>query len=156
MNSNSFWSNLFRRLKHTSHYYLLRKSPTTYIVSQKVQKPQGILCLCQIPSTLFFLKKNLDHLNYFCAIITSFCRIIEGVCDVVFTIKTLVFLNTIFYKVDLEISNNPQICRILAYLPAEKSRQEFCKFLGYLKFPHQLYKKWPLIWCHITAGDFQN
>ena len=53
-------------------------------------------------------------------------------------------LNTIFYEVDLEIINNPQICRILAYQPAEKSRQEFCKFLGYLKFPHQPYKKWSL------------
>ena len=28
---------------------------------------------------------------------------------------------------------------------AGKSRQEFCKFLAYLKFPHQPYKKWSLI-----------
>ena len=27
---------------------------------------------------------------------------------------------------------------------AEKSRQEFGKFLGYLKFPHQPYKRWSL------------
>ena len=48
--------------------------------------------------------------------------------------------NTVFYKFDVENLSNSQICRILAYLIAEKSRQEFRKFFGYLKFPHHSIK----------------
>ena len=33
-----------------------------------------------------------------------------------------------FYRVDLEISSNPQILRIFAYLPTEKSRHIFGLF----------------------------
>ena len=53
-------------------------------------------------------------------------------------------LNTIFLKVDVENFYKPQIYRILPYLTAEKSRAEFCKFVVYLIFPHQTYKKWSL------------
>ena len=54
------------------------------------------------------------------------------------------FVNTIFYKVDLEISNNPKIFRILAYLSvsALKNWQEIANFwVAYLEFPYQPYKK---------------
>ena len=37
-----------------------------------------------------------------------------------------------------------QITLKFAYLTVNESRRELCKFLGYLKFPHQPYKKWPL------------
>ena len=37
-------------------------------------------------------------------------------------------LKTIFYKVDVEISNNPKICRFLPTYQLEKSRQESANF----------------------------
>ena len=54
----------------------------------------------------------------------------------------------------MEISNNPKICRILAYCAVGKSRQEFWKFLGHLKFPHQPYKKWSLVIQSCWGGIF--
>ena len=55
-------------------------------------------------------------------------------------------LETIFYMVDVEISNKPKICRNLAYFFQLVGRQEFFKFVGYLKFPNQPYKEWCLGW----------
>ena len=40
-------------------------------------------------------------------------------------------------------------------MPAEKGRQEFCKHLGYLKFPHQPYKKWSLK-VHLKTTAFKK
>ena len=57
----------------------------------------------------------------------------------------------------VENSNNPKIYRILAYLCTrwrKGGRQEFCKFLDYLKFPHQPYKKWPLVQRMIFSGQW--
>ena len=47
-----------------------------------------------------------------------------------------------FYKVDEEISNIQKICTILAQFSQLVVVQEFCKFVGYLKFPCQPYKEW--------------
>ena len=46
-------------------------------------------------------------------------------------------LKAIFYNVDMEISNNPKICKILAYFFHLGSRQEFS---GYLKLHINLIK----------------
>ena len=62
-------------------------------------------------------------------------------------------LKTILYKVGVQVTNNPKICLFLVYFfqlhscsAAEKSCQEICKFLGCLKFLHQSYKKWSLVY----------
>ena len=39
-------------------------------------------------------------------------------------------LKTVFYKFDVEISNNPKFLPTYSSCAVEKSRQEFCKFLG--------------------------
>ena len=49
-------------------------------------------------------------------------------------------LNTIFDKVDLKISNNTQIYRILAYLPAEKVFNNSANFWVIRNFHINLYK----------------
>ena len=51
------------------------------------------------------------------------------------------WVKIIFYKVDMEKSNKTQICRILPYFFKQLGRAEFCKFVFYLIFPHQPFKK---------------
>ena len=52
-----------------------------------------------------------------------------------------------FYKVDVEI---------FAYLTAEKNRQDFCQFEGYLKFSHQSYNKWCLLMPYLEKWSMKG